>query len=167
MYGLISGTATFGKTKGKVPNKGYDEMDVILLEKIDKLGSLGDVVKVKNGFGRNFLIPEGRALPATKGNQAKFEAERAEYEKRQDEVKAAAEALAAKVEERQHLDLLIQIVDPAGERAEVADAMRAAVLPWSSASELMESFHAEPRWHARWHAKLIPASRTSRIRPRA
>lgn len=73
-------------------------MDVILLEKIDKLGDLGDVVKVKNGFGRNFLIPEGRALPATKGNQAKFEAERAEYEKRQDEVKAAAEELAAKVE---------------------------------------------------------------------
>ncbi|MGD9152217.1 MAG: 50S ribosomal protein L9 [Gammaproteobacteria bacterium] len=64
-------------------------MKIILLEKVHKLGNLGDTVEVKSGFGRNFLIPQGKAVPATKENIAKFEARRAELEK------AAAEALAA------------------------------------------------------------------------
>jgi len=62
-------------------------MEVILLEKIGKLGSLGDQVSVKAGFGRNYLIPTGKAVPATADNVTKFEARRAELEK------AAAEAL--------------------------------------------------------------------------
>ncbi|MBF0265183.1 MAG: 50S ribosomal protein L9 [Gammaproteobacteria bacterium] len=63
-------------------------MNVILLEKINNLGALGDKVNVKPGYGRNFLIPQGKALPATAANVEKFEARRAELEK------AAADALA-------------------------------------------------------------------------
>lgn len=55
-------------------------MEVILLEKVAKLGGLGDKVTVKPGFGRNYLVPQGRAVPATEANLAEFEARRAEYE---------------------------------------------------------------------------------------
>ncbi|MEE8342870.1 MAG: 50S ribosomal protein L9 [Gammaproteobacteria bacterium] len=55
-------------------------MQVILLEKIDNLGDLGDQVKVKSGYGRNYLIPSGKAAPATQENVAKFEARRAELQ---------------------------------------------------------------------------------------
>jgi len=72
-------------------------MEVILLEKVRNLGNLGDQVKVKSGYGRNFLIPKGRAVMATKENVAKFEAQRAELERQAAEVKAAAEARAAKL----------------------------------------------------------------------
>lgn len=64
-------------------------MNVILLEKINKLGELGDQVSVKAGFGRNYLIPQGKALPATEANVKMFEARRAELEA------AAAEAVSA------------------------------------------------------------------------
>ena len=64
-------------------------MEVILLENIGNLGALGDKVDVKAGYGRNFLIPQGKAVPATEQNVAKFEARRAELEA------AAAETLAA------------------------------------------------------------------------
>jgi large subunit ribosomal protein L9 len=64
-------------------------MEVILLENIVNLGGLGDKVTVKPGYGRNFLIPQGKAVPATKDNVAEFEARRAELER------AAAEALTA------------------------------------------------------------------------
>ena len=56
-------------------------MNVILLERVANLGDLGDAVKVKAGYGRNFLIPHGRAVPATPENVEKFEARRAELEK--------------------------------------------------------------------------------------
>jgi large subunit ribosomal protein L9 len=55
-------------------------MDLILLEKVQNLGDLGDLVKVKAGFGRNYLVPKGMAAPATKENLAQFEARRAELE---------------------------------------------------------------------------------------
>ena len=55
-------------------------MDLILLEKVQNVGDLGDLVKVKAGFGRNFLVPQGKAVPATKDNIAQFEARRAELE---------------------------------------------------------------------------------------
>ena len=57
-------------------------MDVILLERIEKLGNMGDVVTVKPGFARNFLIPQEKALRATKANKARFEAEREYLEQR-------------------------------------------------------------------------------------
>jgi large subunit ribosomal protein L9 len=56
-------------------------MEVILLEKVANLGSLGDKVKVKSGYGRNYLIPQKKAVSATEANLAKFEAQRAELEK--------------------------------------------------------------------------------------
>ena len=62
-------------------------MQVILLEKVVNLGNLGEIVKVKDGYARNFLIPQGRARRATEANKAEFEAKRAELEK------AAAEKL--------------------------------------------------------------------------
>jgi len=74
-------------------------MQVILLEKVDNLGSLGDKVAVKSGYGRNFLIPTGKAVAATKSNVAEFEARRAELEKVAAEVLAEAEARKAKMEE--------------------------------------------------------------------
>lgn len=73
-------------------------MQVILLEKVANLGNLGDIVKVKDGFGRNFLIPQGKAKRATDSNKAEFEARRAEFEKQQaallDAAKERAKALA-------------------------------------------------------------------------
>jgi len=79
-------------------------MDVILLEKNRNLGDLGDKVSVKSGYGRNFLIPHGKAVPATKANLEEFEKRRAELEK-----KAAAElALAqARVDKLQELKVSI------------------------------------------------------------
>ncbi len=66
-------------------------MQVILLERVDRLGTIGDEVTVKNGFARNFLIPQGKALLANDANRARFEREREMIEKRNAETKAAAE----------------------------------------------------------------------------
>jgi large subunit ribosomal protein L9 len=74
-------------------------MEVILLEKIGKLGDLGDSVRVRSGYGRNFLFPQGKALPATKENLAVFDARRAEFEARQKDVLDTANVLAAKIAE--------------------------------------------------------------------
>ena len=67
-------------------------MEVILLENIGNLGTLGDKVDVKAGYGRNFLIPQGKAVPATEDNVAKFEARRVELEATAAETLSAAEA---------------------------------------------------------------------------
>jgi large subunit ribosomal protein L9 len=70
-------------------------MDVILLEKVENLGSIGDRVKVRAGYGRNFLLPRGKATLATPSNIAIFEARRAELEKKEaDELRAANERAA-------------------------------------------------------------------------
>lgn len=74
-------------------------MEVILLEKVGKLGSIGDKVNVKSGFGRNFLMPQGRAIPATAANVAEFETRRAELEAAADAKKAVATARAEKLAE--------------------------------------------------------------------
>ncbi|NLF54421.1 MAG: 50S ribosomal protein L9 [Thauera phenolivorans] len=73
-------------------------MQIILLEKVAKLGELGDVVKVKEGYARNYLIPHGKAKRATEANLAEFEARRAELERIQAERLAGAQELAAKLE---------------------------------------------------------------------
>lgn len=67
-------------------------MEVILLEKVKNLGAIGEQVKVRAGYGRNFLIPQGKAVQATKQNVEVFEAKRAELEAKAAEVLAAAEA---------------------------------------------------------------------------
>lgn len=73
-------------------------MQVILLENINGLGQMGEEVAVKSGFGRNYLIPENKALYATKAAKAKFEAQRAEIEAKLAESKKAAEEFATKFE---------------------------------------------------------------------
>jgi large subunit ribosomal protein L9 len=72
-------------------------MEVVLLQRVEKLGQMGDVVRVRDGFGRNYLLPQGKALRANKANLAKFEAQRAQLEARNLELKKEAEAVAAKL----------------------------------------------------------------------
>ena len=105
-------------------------MNIILLERIANLGNLGDTVKVKAGYGRNFLIPQGKAVPATTDNVAKFEARRAELEK------VAAEKLdTADARKDAIANLTITITQKAGEEGklfgsvgthDIADAITAA-----------------------------------------
>lgn len=73
-------------------------MEVILLEKIDNLGSIGDRVNVRSGYGRNYLLPKGKATVATPENIAIFEARRAEFESRQADELATAEARGARIQ---------------------------------------------------------------------
>ena len=73
-------------------------MEVILLEKVANLGTLGDKVNVKSGYGRNFLLPYGKAVPATEANLKAFEERRAELEKAAAEKLAVAQARAEKLE---------------------------------------------------------------------
>jgi large subunit ribosomal protein L9 len=84
-------------------------MQIILMEKVVNLGQLGDVVKVRNGYARNFLIPKGKAKRATQTAIAEFEAKRAELEKTQEDILAAAQAQAAKLD-----GLMVQISQKAG-----------------------------------------------------
>jgi large subunit ribosomal protein L9 len=105
-------------------------MEVILLEKVANLGSLGDKVKVKAGYGRNFLLPYGKAVPATADNLKAFEERRAELEK------AAAEKLAAAQARAEALNgASVTITSKAGEEGklfgsigvrDIADAITAA-----------------------------------------
>ena len=90
-------------------------MQVILLDKIANLGGLGDQVVVKSGFARNFLFPQGKAVPATKANVEKFEARRAELEAKIAEQLAAAQARAEKVAELGE----VTIAAPAGEEGKL------------------------------------------------
>jgi large subunit ribosomal protein L9 len=73
-------------------------MEVILLERVAKLGQIGDTVKVKDGFARNFLLPNGKALRATEANKKKFEGMKAQIEAQNLERKQEAEAVAKKVD---------------------------------------------------------------------
>ncbi|HET9817936.1 MAG TPA: 50S ribosomal protein L9 [Rhodanobacteraceae bacterium] len=73
-------------------------MEVILLEKVKNLGALGDKVKVKPGYGRNYLVPQGKAVPADKANLEAFEQKRSEYEAKANALLADAQARAAKFE---------------------------------------------------------------------
>ena len=85
-------------------------MDLILLEKVQNVGDLGDLVKVKSGFGRNYLVPQGKAVPATKDNLEAFEARRAELE-------AAAKDKLGQAEARQAAlaDVVVEITANASE----------------------------------------------------
>jgi large subunit ribosomal protein L9 len=84
-------------------------MQVILLEKVTNLGGLGDVVKVRDGFARNFLIPHGKAKRATRENLAEFEQRRTELEKAQSEQLTAAQEKATSLE-----GLNVQVAQKAG-----------------------------------------------------
>ena len=104
-------------------------MQVILMDKVVNLGGLGDIVKVKDGYARNFLIPQGKAKRATEANKKVFEARRAELEAAQSDKLAAAQAIAAKLE-----GLTVQLARKAGVdgrlfgsvgSADIADALAA------------------------------------------
>ncbi|MEJ6781517.1 50S ribosomal protein L9 [Aminobacter sp. Piv2-1] len=73
-------------------------MDVILLERISRLGQMGDTVKVKDGFARNYLLPKGKALRANEANKKKFEGQRAQLEARNLERKSEAQQVADKLD---------------------------------------------------------------------
>ena len=104
-------------------------MQVILMEKIVNLGQLGDVVKVRDGYARNFLIPQGKAKRATRDNLAAFEQRRAELERAQAEQLTHAQEQAAKID-----GLTVQVTQKAGvdgklfgsvTNADVAEALKA------------------------------------------
>ncbi len=89
-------------------------MEVILLDKVGKLGTVGDKVNVKAGFGRNFLIPQGKAVPATAANVEEFEARRAELEAAAADKRTAAEGRAKQLE-----DLKVLIKANAGDEGKL------------------------------------------------
>ncbi|MEO7386927.1 MAG: 50S ribosomal protein L9 [Gammaproteobacteria bacterium] len=108
-------------------------MDVILLEKVENLGNIGDRVKVRSGYGRNFLLPRGKATLATSTNVAVFEARRAEFEK-----KEAAELEAARQRAASAGKLALRLSAKAGTEgklfgslgtADIAEACTAAGFP--------------------------------------
>ena len=107
-------------------------MNVILLEKVGKFGALGDTVSVKAGYGRNFLIPKGKAVPANKANVEAFEARRSELEAAAAEKLAAAQARADAIGE-----LTISIAANAGEEGKLFGSIGTNEI----ASALLEAGH--------------------------
>jgi large subunit ribosomal protein L9 len=95
-------------------------MDVILLERVAKLGQMGETVKVKDGYARNFLLPQGKALRANKANLAKFEAERAQLEARNLERKSEAEGVASTLDGATYI-----IIRSAGETGQLYGSVAA------------------------------------------
>ncbi len=89
-------------------------MEVILLERVEKLGQMGDIVTVRDGFARNFLLPQNKALRATASNKAAFEADKARLEAENLERRKDAEAVAAKME-----GLKVVMVRAAGESGQL------------------------------------------------
>jgi large subunit ribosomal protein L9 len=105
-------------------------MEVILLERVARLGQMGETVRVKDGFARNYLLPRGKALRATEANKKKFESQRQQLEARNLELKKEAESVAAKLD-----GLSFVIIRQAGETGQlygsvssrdIADAVTAA-----------------------------------------
>lgn len=89
-------------------------MDIILLERVTKLGQIGDVVTVKNGYARNFLLPQHKALRATKANMAHFETQRKDIEANNLKAKSDAEAVAGKM-----TDVSVVLIRQAGESGQL------------------------------------------------
>ena len=105
-------------------------MQVILLERVEKLGTIGDEVTVKNGFARNFLIPQGKALRANAANRAKFERERAAIEKRNEEAKSAAEASGSLLEGK-----VFTLIRSAGDTGQLYGSVSARDISTAAAEE--------------------------------
>ncbi len=115
-------------------------MDVILLEKVQNVGNLGEQVKVKSGFGRNFLIPQGKAVPATPENVAEFEARRAELEK------AAAEQLAgAQARAEQLAGISLTLTHKAGDEGKLFGSITAAEVAEAITTQGVEVAKSEVR----------------------
>ena len=95
-------------------------MQIILLERIEKLGQMGDLVNVKPGYARNYLLPQGKALRANKANMAKYEAEKAELVARNDAAKGEALAIAKNLE-----GVAVSIVRAASEMGQLFGSVNA------------------------------------------
>src|SRR5690606_8778513 len=95
-------------------------MKVILLERVGRSGSIGDEVNVKDGFARNFLLPQGKALRATEANRKRFEAERAHIEKRNEERRIAAAGIAEGLD-----GTVVVIIRQAGETGQLYGSVAA------------------------------------------
>lgn len=115
-------------------------MEVILLEKVRNLGGLGDKVAVKSGYGRNYLIPQNKAVPATASNVASFEARRAELEKEATDVLAAAQARAEKLE-----GISVSIAGNAGEEGKLFGSIGTADIAAAVTAAGVELAKAEVR----------------------
>lgn len=107
-------------------------MQIILLERVEKLGTMGDVVTVKPGYARNFLLPTGKALRANKANLAKFEAEKAELVARNDQAKGEALKVAKDLE-----GVAVSIVRAASEMGQLFGSVNARDI----ATALVEAGH--------------------------
>ena len=137
-------------------------MQVILLDKVANLGSLGDQVNVKAGYARNFLVPQGKAVPATKKNIEFFEARRAELEAKLAEVLAAANARAEKINALE----TVTIASKAGDEGklfgsigtrDIADAVTAAGVEVAK-SEVRAERRSAYHWRTR---SELPGSQRS------
>jgi large subunit ribosomal protein L9 len=95
-------------------------MEIILLERVEKLGQIGDVVKVKPGFARNYLLPQKKALRATKANLAVFEKQRSQIEANNLEAKGEAEKVAARMD-----DVQIVVIRQAGDTGQLYGSVSA------------------------------------------
>ena len=123
-------------------------MDVILLERVGKLGHMGDTVRVKDGYARNFLLPRGKALRATEANKKKFDAQRVDLEARNLELKRNANEHSTKVD-----GATVVIIRQAGETGQlygsvsardIAEALTAA--GHRSSAAMSPSFIRSRRW---------------------
>jgi large subunit ribosomal protein L9 len=147
-------------------------MELILLQKVKNLGSLGDRVRVKAGYGRNFLVPFGKAVPATKTNVELFEARRAEYEERAAQTMSAAEARQARLQDAEvtiaaNASTEGKLYGSVGPR-DIADAFTAAGMPLEKSEVVMGEgplrrigeFEVEVHLHADVHTmvkvKVVP-----------
>ena len=117
-------------------------MQVILLEKMHNLGELGEAVKVKPGFARNYLIPQGKAVPATPENMEAFEARRAELEKAAADVEATARARAEKLE-----GMRVTVVRKAGDEGRLFGSVGAPDIAEAVSAAGIELHKSEVRLH--------------------
>ncbi|MCZ6500938.1 MAG: 50S ribosomal protein L9 [Gammaproteobacteria bacterium] len=115
-------------------------MEVILLESIAKLGDLGDKVSVKSGYGRNYLIPQHKAVPATAENVEAFEARKAELQRQEDEKLAQASARAEKIGA-----LSLSLTSKAGEEGKLFGSITVRDIAEAAASEGVEIEKSEVR----------------------
>jgi len=116
-------------------------VELILLQKVTNLGGLGDKVSVKPGYGRNYLVPQGKAVPATPANIAAFEAKRAEYEARAAALFGDAQARAARftdasVTVQAHASTEGKLYGSVGPR-DIAEAFTAAGLPLNKSEVIL------------------------------
>lgn len=113
-------------------------MQVILTEKVDRLGNVGDVVRVKDGFARNFLLPRRKAIRATESNLKVFEVRRAELEKANAERKALAEKMSEKVE-----GIVVNLIRQASEEGRLYGSVTARDIAEAVANTSKQQVNAE------------------------